>query len=116
MNNKSIASRFFTSISVLIMVSISLLVATFMAFANRYFESDRLNILNLCVESVEDNLAANYDSDISSIDDVAPVTENLKLISDTTKPIKLRFQVTEINIANTLQTGIDVLNQFFQIL
>ncbi|MBQ6895855.1 MAG: HAMP domain-containing histidine kinase [Oscillospiraceae bacterium] len=85
MNNKSIASRFFTSISVLIMVSISLLGATFMAFANRYFETDRLNILNLCVESVEDNIGANYDGNIGNIKDVEPMTENLKLISDTTQ-------------------------------
>ncbi|MBR6518151.1 MAG: HAMP domain-containing histidine kinase [Oscillospiraceae bacterium] len=85
MNNKSIASRFFTSISILIMISISLLGATFMAFANRYFESDRLNILNVCVESVEDNIGANYGGNISDIKEVERMTENLKLISDTTQ-------------------------------
>ena len=85
MNNKSIASRFFTSISVLIMISISLLGATFMAFANRYFESDRLNILNVCVESVEDNIGVNYGGNISDIKEVERMTENLKLISDTTQ-------------------------------
>ena len=85
MNNKSIASRFFTAISVLIIISISLLGATFMVFANQYFETDRLNILNRCVESVEDNLSANYGLQVAEIRDIAPMTENLRLISDTTQ-------------------------------
>ena len=85
MNSKSIASRFFTSISVLIIVSISLLGATFLTFLNQYVENDRLKILNLCVESVEDNLIANYNMCISYIEDIEPMTENLRLISDTTQ-------------------------------
>ena len=75
MNSKSIASRFFTSISVLIIVSISLLGATFLTFLNQYVENDRLKILNLCVESVEDNLIANYNMRISYIEDIEPMTE-----------------------------------------
>ncbi|MBQ7816858.1 MAG: HAMP domain-containing histidine kinase, partial [Oscillospiraceae bacterium] len=55
--------------------------------ANRYFESERLNILNICVESVEENLVTNYQRSIGLIENIYPVTEDLQLISDTTQSI-----------------------------
>lgn len=81
--NKTIASRFFGATSMLIITSIAMLGITFMLFANQYFELERLNILNICVESVEDNLEANYNSHIGRIRDITPFTENLQLISTT---------------------------------
>lgn len=83
--NKTIASRFFSATSALIIASIAILGITFMIFANQYFELERLNILNMCVESVEDNLQVNYPKSVSKISDVTPLTENLQLISDTTQ-------------------------------
>lgn len=85
--NKTIAARFFSAISVLILVSVGILGIIFMLFANRYFEGDRLNILNLCVESVEDNLEVTYEGNVSKIKDSGALRENLKLISQTTQTI-----------------------------
>ncbi len=82
---KTIASRFFGATSTLIIISIAVLGITFMIFANQYFELERLNILSLCVESVEDNLEANNQRNIGRISNVVPLTENLQLISDTTQ-------------------------------
>ncbi|MBQ5314343.1 MAG: hypothetical protein J6K30_09875, partial [Oscillospiraceae bacterium] len=81
--NKTIASRFFGATSMLIITSISMLGITFMIFANQYFEMERLNVLSLCVESVEDNLEANYKQHVGRINDIVPLTENLQLISGT---------------------------------
>ncbi|MBQ5782547.1 MAG: HAMP domain-containing histidine kinase [Oscillospiraceae bacterium] len=83
--NKTIASRFFGATSALIMASIAILGITFMIFANQYFELERLNILSMCVESVEDNLEVNYQRHVGRISDVDPLRENLQLISDTTQ-------------------------------
>lgn len=85
--NKTIASRFFSTASALIILSITLLGFTFMIFANQYFEMDRINVLNTCVESVEDNLEANYQRHVGGITNIMPLTENLQLISDTTQSI-----------------------------
>lgn len=108
--NKTIASRFFSAISMLILVSVGILGIIFMMFANRYFESDRLNILNLCVESVEDNLQVTYQGNVSKIKDYDPLTENLKLISRTTQTIVLVADVrgnvvasTDENFSNTIR-------------
>ena len=81
--NKTIASRFFGATSMLIITSIAMLGITFMIFANQYFEMERLNVLSLCVESVEDNLEANYKQHVGRINDIVPLTENLQLISGT---------------------------------
>jgi len=81
--NKTIASRFFGATSMLIITSIAMLGITFMIFANQYFEMERLNVLTLCVESVEDNLEANYKNHVGRINDIVPLTENLQLISGT---------------------------------
>ena len=83
--NKTIASRFFSATSTLIIISIAVLGITFMIFANQYFELERLNILSMCVESVEDNLEANNQQHVGRISNVIPLTENLQLISDTTQ-------------------------------
>lgn len=85
--NKSIASRFFVTITLLIVANIFIFGVTFVMFANRYFEAERLNILNICVESVEENLVTNYQRNIGQIDNIYPVTEDLQLISDTTQAI-----------------------------
>lgn len=81
--NKTIASRFFGATSMLIITSIATLGITFMIFANQYFEMERLNVLTLCVESVEDNLEATYQRHVGKIDNIVPLTENLQLISGT---------------------------------
>ncbi len=99
--NKTIASRFFSAISMLILVSVGILGIIFMMFANRYFESDRLNILNLCVESVEDNLQVTYQGNVSKIKDYDPLRENLKLISHTTQTIVLVTDVRGNVVAST---------------
>lgn len=83
--NKTIASRFFSATSTLIIISIAVLGITFMIFANQYFELERLNVLSMCVESVEDNLEVNYQRHVGKISDVTPLTENLQLIKDTTQ-------------------------------
>ena len=85
--NKSFASRIFVTITLLILANIFVFGITFVMFANRYFESERMNILNICVESVEDNLVSRYQRNIGSIDNIEPVRENLSLISDTTQAI-----------------------------
>lgn len=85
--NRSIASRFFITITLLIVVNVFIFGATFVLFANRYFESDRINTLNICVQSVEDNLIKNYNRRIGQIDNINPVTEDLQLISETTQSI-----------------------------
>ena len=81
--NKTIASRFFGATSMLIITSIAMLGITFMIFANQYFEMERLDVLTLCVESVEDNLEANYQQHVGRINDIMPLTENLQLLSGT---------------------------------
>lgn len=84
--NKTIAARFFTATSLLIIASISVLGITFMIFANKYFEGERINILNLCVSSAVETLETTYGT---SVDDVAqskvPLREQLRLISATTQ-------------------------------
>ena len=81
--NKTIASRFFGAASMLIITSIAMLGITFMIFANQYFEMERLDVLTLCVESVEDSLETNYQHQVARIDNIVPFTENLKLLSGT---------------------------------
>ena len=85
--NKSIASRFFITITLLIVANVFIFGIIFVMFANRYFESERLNILNICVESVEDNLVENYHRNVVMIDDFSNVNNELGLISDTTQCI-----------------------------
>ncbi|MEG0092100.1 MAG: hypothetical protein RSA20_09785, partial [Oscillospiraceae bacterium] len=83
--NKTIASRFFSATSMLIVVSIGLLGVTFMIFANKYFESDRLNILNLCVTSAVETIDSQYDKQVDTVTDKNALRDQLRLISTTTQ-------------------------------
>lgn len=85
--NRSIASRFFITITLLIIANVFIFGVTFVFFANRYFESDKINVLNICVQNVEDNLVNNRKRNIGQIDDIAQVNEDLQLISRTSQSI-----------------------------
>lgn len=86
---KSIVSRFFSAMSVVLVTSIGTLGIFFMFFANRYFQSDRLNLLNLCVT----NAQAAFDDSLQEKDGItteerrSQLRENLRLISNTTSTI-----------------------------
>lgn len=81
--SKSIASRFFSAISMVVIISVGVLGVTFMMFASKYFEGERINTLTLCVESALNNLDANYETNFHNITDMEKYRENLKLISTT---------------------------------
>ena len=85
--NRSIASRFFISITLLIVANVFIFGATLILFANRYFESDRLNTLNICVQSVEANILDNSRIYISRDDGIRAIADELELISETTQSI-----------------------------
>jgi len=83
---KTIVTRFFSATSLLLVTSISVLGMLFMFFANRYFQSDRLSTMNLCVINAQ---AAFDDSmqekeDITTEEQRSKLRENLRLISNTT--------------------------------
>ena len=86
---KSIVSRFFSAMSMVLVVSISTLGVFFMFFANRYFQADRLNLLNMCVT----NAQAAFDDSLQEKDGItteerrSELRENLRLISNTTSTI-----------------------------
>ena len=83
---KSILSRFFSAISMVLVMSITILGVFFMFFASRYFQSDRLNLMNLCVV----NAQAAFDDSLQEKDGItteerrSKLRENLRLISNTT--------------------------------
>lgn len=82
----TIVTRFFSSVSLLLVTSIGVLGMLFMFFANRYLQSDRLNTMNLCVINAQ---AAFNDSiqekdGITSEEQRSKLRENLRLISNTT--------------------------------
>ena len=86
---KSIVSRFFSAMSMVLVFSIGTLGIFFVFFANRYFQTDRLNLLNLCVTNAQ---AAFNDSlqekdGISTEAQRSKLRENLRLISNTTSTI-----------------------------
>ena len=86
---KSIVSRFFSAISMVLVMSITILGVFFVFFASRYFQSDRLNLMNLCVV----NAQAAFDDSIQEKDGITTdeqrrkLRENLRLISNTTSTI-----------------------------
>ena len=86
---KSIVSRFFSAISMVLVMSITILGVFFIFFASRYFQSDRLNLMNLCVV----NAQAAFDDSIQEKDGItteeqrSKLRENLRLISNTTSTI-----------------------------
>ena len=86
---KSIVSRFFSAISMVLVMSITILGVFFVFFASRYFQSDRLNLMNLCVI----NAQAAFDDSIQEKDGItteeqrSKLRENLRLISNTTSTI-----------------------------
>lgn len=84
--NKSIASRFFVAITLLIIANIFIFGVTFVVFANRYFEAERLNVLNICVSSVEKNLKSKFESDWKN-KKMDALNEDLTLIADTAQSI-----------------------------
>lgn len=83
--NKTIAARFFSATSFLIVASIGVLGVTFMIFANKYFEGDRLNILNICVTTAVDTMDFNYSKNVDNVEEKNPLREQLRLISTTTR-------------------------------
>jgi len=85
--NKSIASRFFVTITLLIVANVFIFGVTFVMFANRYFESERMNVLNICVQSVEKDLVSNFDGDMKRKGGIQPLEEDLNLIADTAQSI-----------------------------
>ena len=86
---KSIASRFFSVMSMVLVFSIGTLGIFFVFFANRYFQTDRLNLLNLCVT----NAQAAFSDSLQEKDGItteaqrSELRENLRLISNTTSTI-----------------------------
>ncbi len=88
---KSIVSRFFSAMSMVLVMSITVLGVFFVFFASRYFQADRLNLLNLCVI----NAQAAFDDSIQEKDGItteeqrSKLRENLRLISNTTSTIVL---------------------------
>ena len=86
---KSIVSRFFSAMSMVLVMSITILGVFFMFFAGRYFQADRLNLMNLCVT----NAQAAFDDSIQEKDGIttdeqrSKLRENLRLISNTTSTI-----------------------------
>ncbi len=86
---KSIVSRFFSAMSLVLVLSISTIGISFVFFASRYFQTDRLNLMNLCVT----NAQAAFDDSIQEIDGISTeeqrskLRENLRLISNTTSTI-----------------------------
>ena len=86
---KSIVSRFFSAMSMVLVMSITILGVFFIFFASRYFQSDRLNLMNLCVT----NAQAAFDDSIQEKDGItteeqrSKLRENLRLISNTTSTI-----------------------------
>lgn len=83
---KSIVSQFFSAMSMVLVMTITILGVFFMFFASRYFQSDRLNLMNLCVT----NAQAAFDDSIQEKDGItteeqrSKLRENLRLISNTT--------------------------------
>ncbi len=86
---KSIVSRFFSAMSMVLVMSITILGVFFIFFASRYFQSDRLNLMNLCVT----NAQAAFDDSMQEKDGItteeqrSKLRENLRLISNTTSTI-----------------------------
>ena len=86
---KSIASRFFSVMSMVLVFSIGTLGIFFVFFANRYFQTDRLNLLNLCVT----NAQAAFSDSLQEKDGITTeaqrieLRENLRLISNTTSNV-----------------------------
>ena len=80
--NKSIASRFFITITLLIVANLFVFGGIFVIFANRYFESERMNVLNICVESVEKDLSRQNQRRVGEITSIAAIEEDLSLISE----------------------------------
>ena len=85
--NRSIASRFFLTITLLIVANLFFIGITFVFFANRYFESDKMSVLNICVQSVEENVFNSNKIYIDKADEIRVVAEDLRLISETTQSI-----------------------------
>ena len=85
--NRSIASRFFITITLLIIANVFLFGITFVFFANRYFESDKLNVLNICVESVEQNVFNTNMVYLNRQDGISHIKDDIKLISETSQSI-----------------------------
>ena len=85
---KTIVSRFFSATSLLMVTSISVLGVFFMFFANKYFRTERLNILNLCVNNAQQTYMDSMDNNaLSTQGKIAALRENLRLISNTTSSI-----------------------------
>ncbi|MBQ7902889.1 MAG: HAMP domain-containing protein [Oscillospiraceae bacterium] len=88
---KSIVSRFFSAMSLVLVLAISTIGISFVFFASKYFKTDRLNLMNLCVI----NAQAAFDDSMQEIDGISTeeqrskLRENLRLISNTTSTIVL---------------------------
>lgn len=100
---RSLVTRFFSTMSLLIVASISLLGMLFIFFANRYLESERIGQLTLCVQSAADA----YDDSITSEEGATfeekrtVLRDNLRLISNTTSTIVLLADENGLVIACT---------------
>ena len=75
--------------SLVLVASISVLGVFFMFFANRYFQSDRLNTMDLCVDSAQDAFedSLEYSRMLDAEMRRSRLRDNLRLISDTTSTI-----------------------------
>ena len=81
---KSIASRFFSATSLLIVTSIGAVGIILMIFANRYFKTERLNLMDLCIDSAVETINKSHINDLSTMEDRSSLREKLRLISSTT--------------------------------
>lgn len=83
---KNIVTRFFSVMSLVLVTTIITLGALFMFLANKYFQTDRLNIMNLCVINAESafNDSIKQSGEVSTDEKRSKLRENLRLISNTT--------------------------------
>ncbi len=83
---KNIVTRFFSVISLVLVTTIITLGALFMLLANKYFQTDRINIMNLCVINAESafNDSIQRGGEVSTDEKRSKLRENLRLISNTT--------------------------------
>lgn len=87
--NKTIASRIFVTVTLLIMANIFMFGVVFMVFGNQYFQSERLKDLSICVNSAEKNIMEGQFRYVGKLQNIVPLTENLQLIADTSQSVIL---------------------------
>lgn len=87
----NIVTHFFSVMSMLVITSIGALGVMFMFLSNKYFQTDRLNTMNLCVVNAESafNDSIEGDENLTIEEKRSRLRENLRLISNTTSTVVL---------------------------